>query len=328
MKRQPHSEAADWHWPRTEAGWLKLRKPDITATAAAALFGCSPYMTPFDLFHQLAGNITVEIEENDRMKWGKRLQSAIARGICADAGWIIVDDHPFLYARSKSVDGMGASPDYIIADPKRPELGHAALEIKNVDLFVAGRDWSDEEAPTHIEFQLQHQLSVTGFSWGVVGGLIGGNSVRRFERMRDDEVIAELNRRVTGMHERVALGQAPAPDYLADYDTIRALYRHATIAKSFDLDNPGDAPELDPDRLIELMDAKYQADIAAKLAEEDKDRAAAALLDFIKDTETVFGRGWKISAPTIHREAKTVTWPATTYRKLTVSKPKTKKAKS
>ncbi|MER9393850.1 MULTISPECIES: YqaJ viral recombinase family protein [unclassified Mesorhizobium] len=328
MSKTPYSPDASWFWPRKENTWHKLREPDITATGSATLFGCSPYMTPFDMFHRMAGNITVEFEETERMLWGKRLQNAIALGVCQDHRWEIVDAHPFLYARSKTVKGMGASPDYIIRDPARPELGFGVLEIKNVDFFIAGKDWSDEEAPPHIEFQVQHQLAVTGFKWGALAGLIGGNTVRVFRRDRDDEVINEIIVRVDDMHGRVARNEAPPADYLADYETIRTLYRHATVAKSFDLDHPGEEPELDPEKLTALMAAKFDADIAFKLAEEDKKRAAAELLDFVKDTETVFGGGWKLSAGTVHREASTINYPATTYRNLRLSKPKPKAAKA
>lgn len=322
MAKTPYSDAAEWFWPRKESTWLALRKPDITATDAAALFGCSPYATAFDLFHRMAGNIVVEFEESERMLWGKRLQFAIAQGVCDDRGWRIVEAHPFLYARARGIPHMGASPDYIVEDPARPDLGFGNLEIKNVDLFVAGRDWTDDEAPPHIEFQLQHQHAVTGFKWGAVAGLVGGNSPRVFVRERDDEVIAELVRRVEDMHRRVRDNDAPDPDYLKDYETIRTLYRNAVPAKSVDLDNPDG---VDADSLEALIAAKYQADIAAKLAKDDQKRATAELLDTIKDTETVFGRGWKVSASTTHRAENVVTYPATSFRNCRVSKPKGRK---
>lgn len=323
--RHQYTNSAEWFWPRTEKAWLKLRKPDITATAAATLFGVSPYMTPYDMFHRMAGTVEVVIEENERMRWGKRLQNAIALGICEDYGWEIVDSHPFLYARSKLFPGLGASPDYVIRDPANPDRGLGGLEIKNVDLFVAKDDWTDEEAPPHIEFQVQHQNAVCGFKWGVVGGLIGGNAPRVFIRDRDDEVIAELVSRAADMHRRVAENDPPPPDYLADYETIRTVYRHATPVKSYDLDNPTD--EFDAAKLLALIEAKHSADESFKLAEEDKKRCAAELLHYIADTESVFGAGWKVSASTTHRAESVVTYPATSYRNLRVSKPKPKKGK-
>lgn len=321
--RHQYTRDAEWFWPRTEKAWHRLRRPDITATAAATLFGVSPYMTPFDMFHRMRGDIEVVIEENERMRWGKRLQNAIALGICEDYGWEIVDSHPFLYARSRVFPGLGASPDYVIRDPAKPELGLGGLEIKNVDLFVAKDDWTDEEAPPHIEAQVQHQNAVCGFKWGVVGGLIGGNTPRVFIRERDEEFIAELASRAADMHRRVAENDPPDPDYLKDFDTIRTIYRHATPVKSYDLDNPTE--ELDPGTLTALIAAKWDADEAFNLAEEDKKRCSAALLDFIKDTETVFGGGWKVAASTTHRAESVVTYPATSFRNLRIYKPKPKK---
>jgi putative phage-type endonuclease len=327
LKREQYTPDAEWFWPRTEAGWHKLRKPDITATAAATLFGVSPYMTPFDMFHRMRGTVEVVIEESERMRWGKRLQNAIAEGVCEDNGWEIVDAHPFLYARSKVYPGVGASPDYIIRDPANPERGLGGLEIKNVDRFVAMDDWTDEEAPPHIEFQAQHQMAATGLRWDVIAGLVGGNSVRQYVRDRDEEVIAELVARCADMHRRVKENDHPAPDFLADYDTIRALYRNATPTKSFNLDIPDPDSELDAAQLEKLIKAKYDADIAAKLADEDKKRCAAELLHYIGDTETIFGEKWKVGATTTHKEAYTVNYPATSYRNLRVSIPKPKGSK-
>lgn len=326
--RHQYTTDAEWFWPRTEAAWHKLRKPDITATSAASLFGVSPYQTPFELFHRMAGTIEVVFEETERMKWGKRLQNAIALGVCEDHGWEIVDGYQFLYARSRRFPGMGASPDYIITDPARPDLGLGGLEIKNVDVFIARDDWTEDEAPPHIELQVQHQNAVCGFKWGVVAGLIGGNAPRVFRRERDDEVIAELAARVADMHERVKTGNPPTPDYLADYETIRALYRNATPVKSYNLDIPDpDAPEIDPAKLASLISAKYEADTAKKFAEDDAKRATAELLDYIKDTESIFGGGWKVTANTVHKEPYVVEYKASSYRSIRISKPKTKASK-
>ncbi|KAB2666567.1 hypothetical protein F9K91_05130 [Brucella tritici] len=324
MARAQYTSVAQWFWPRTEAGWHKLRKPDITATSAATLFGVSPYQTIFDMFHRMRGTVEVVIEESERMKWGKRLQDSIARGICDDNGWEIVDTHPYLYARSLIYPGMGASPDVVIRDPKRPELGLGGLEIKNVDLFVARDDWSEEEAPAHIEFQAQHQMAVCGFKWNVIAGLVGGNSVKQYVRFRDDEVIKELALRCADMHARVAANNPPPPDYLKDYETLRTVYRHAEPAKTFDIDHPDSNSGLEAKRVADLIAAKYDADIKLKLAKEDATRASAELLDYIKDTETVFGGGWKLSATTTFLEACTIERKATSFRNLRVSKPKQK----
>jgi len=315
-KRAPYSPSA-WFWPRKESSWHKLRAGDVTATAAAALFGVSPYMTPFDLFHRLSGSVEVIIEETERMLWGKRLQNAIAQGICEDRGWRIVDASPFLYARSATFSGMGASPDYIIEDIARPDRGLGCLEIKNVDKFVGMDEWTDVEAPTHIEMQVQHQLEACDLGWGAIGGLIGGNTPKVYERERDREVGAEIGRRVMEMIDRVKRGDAPSPDFLADYETIRTLYRNATIGKQLDLDE-ADASE--GARILALIEASHAANIAAKHADEDKKRASAELLLAITDNERVIGRGFKVSAGTTHKSEQTVVMRATSFRNLRITK--------
>jgi len=323
---QQYSDDAEWFRPSTERAWRKLREGNITATQAAALFGVSPYQTPFDLYHQLAGTLRVEFEGNDRMRWGKRLQLAIARGICKDNGWKIVDGYRYLYARSKSHPRFGCSPDYVIYDPAHHELGFGCLEIKNVDFFVAKDDWSADEAPAHIEFQLQHQCGVTGLKWGAIGGLVGGNQSIVHRREADVEAIAAIFKAGQEMLERVARGEPPAPDYLKDYETLRALYRNAEPGKSINLDQP--EPDVDRDKLTTLIEAAHEAEAAAKKADDLEKATRAELLDFLKDTETVFGAGWKVSATTTHRSASVVNYPATTYRNLRITQPKPKKGKS
>lgn len=325
-KSTAHSDAL-WFRPRTEASWHKHREPDITATSAAALFGVSPYQTPFELYHQLAGNLQVVFEETERMRWGKRLQRVIADGICADNGWRIIDAHPFLYARSPVYAGMGASPDYIIVDEAAPERGPGLLEIKNVDKFVALDGWAEEEAPVHIEFQLQHQLEATRLEWGVIGGLVGGNDPRTYRRDYDPEVGKEIGERVVAMHDRVKRADPPPADYLADYDTIRTLYRVAEVGKAINLDvTESEEAEAQAERIVALAAHKMAMDAAAKNAKEDAQRATAELIEALGDTESAFGRGYKISASTTYREAVTIVQPATHYRNCRVSMPK-KKAK-
>ncbi|RCL02210.1 MAG: hypothetical protein JSC189_000702 [Candidatus Tokpelaia sp. JSC189] len=75
------------------------------------------------------------------------------------------------------------------------------------------------------------------------------------------------------MLDRVKRGDPPAPDYLADYETIRTLYRHADLVRSINLDIPED--EIETDHLEVLIAAKHRADIAAKMADDNRKRASA-----------------------------------------------------
>lgn len=319
-KRFPFTTEADWFRPETEADWQAMRKTDITATDAAALFGVSPYATPYELFHRKAGTFESVFEETERMKWGKRLQFAIAAGICEDKGWKILSADPFLYCRSRRFVGMGASPDYVIHCPAR---GVGLLEIKNVDRFIAREHWSDEEAPVHYEFQLQHQLECSALKWGAIGGLIGGNEARIYEREYDAEVGAEIGNRVVDFWRRVRDNDPYTPDYLKDAETIGKVYLNATPGLVLDA---ADEPE-SAGRIAELA-AEYKAASAKeRAAKDDKTRAGAEILDILKDRERVFGlKGATVSATTIHLPERVQNMPATSYRRLNINLGKSKSA--
>jgi hypothetical protein len=93
----------------SEAEWLAARKVDLTSTEAAALFDCSPYATEFELHQYKTARLQPEFTENDRMKWGKRLESVIAEGIGEDYGLKVV---PFkTYLRIPELR-MGSSFDF------------------------------------------------------------------------------------------------------------------------------------------------------------------------------------------------------------------------
>ena len=38
--------------PATEEEWLALRDLDVTSTMASALYGLSPYLTEYELYHE------------------------------------------------------------------------------------------------------------------------------------------------------------------------------------------------------------------------------------------------------------------------------------
>jgi len=100
----------------TEEAWLAERAKDITSTEIAALYGLSPYCTAFELWHQKQGLYVEDFESNDRIKWGTRLQDAIAAGVAEDMGWEAkrLDD----YMRDDDAR-LGASFDFEVVCQER-----------------------------------------------------------------------------------------------------------------------------------------------------------------------------------------------------------------
>jgi putative phage-type endonuclease len=207
--------------------WLGERTKDITSTEVSALFGLSPYMTEFELFHQKREGVVVKLEPNERMKWGNRLESAIAHGAAEDMGWQI--EPMKIYMRDKDAR-IGSSFDFEI---KSSANGKGILEIKNVDWVQYQKNWIDDgagniEAPEHIELQVQHQMEVAGYDWCAIVALVGGNEQKIVLRNRDRDIGKSIRDKSTAFWKSVTANQAPSADYTRDAEyIIKQLRRDA-----------------------------------------------------------------------------------------------------
>jgi putative phage-type endonuclease len=260
--------------------WLGERAKDVTSTEVSALYGLSPYLTEFELFHNKRDNVIVRIEPNERMRWGNRLEAAIAYGVGEDQGWNVSKLN--VYARDPDAR-IGSSFDFEI---KSSSDGPGILEVKNVDWLQYQRNWIDDgagniEAPEHIELQIQHQMEILGYSWTALTVLVGGNEQKVVLRNRDREIGADICQRVKAFWERVQNNTAPSPDYTADAEFIikqlRADADEGLIAQS----------DASLDELIE----RYSF-LARSIKEQDelKDATKAQILERI-------GKASKVVSP-------------------------------
>lgn len=278
--------------PKSEQDWLDMRKQDVTSTEVAALFGCSPYITAFELWHRKHDNLSVILEQNERMKWGNRLQDAIAAGIAEDQYWKIRRMTEYIHDPELK---LGASFDFEFTPTNPPPGGSkeaGILEIKNVDGLAFRDGWIVEgdnvEAPPHIEIQVQTQLALKGSNRNVIGALIGGNRLVLIEREPDPAVIAQIKDRVRKFWASIAANQPPAPDFQRDAEFISKLYGYS---------EPGKVLAAEGNVKILSLALQYkeagEKERAAGLA---KDAAKAELLTMIGTAEKVTGQGFSISA--------------------------------
>lgn len=266
--------------------WLELRKKDVTSTESAALFGMSPYLTHYDLWHRKRTGIVPEFVVNDRMKWGNRLEAAIAHGIAEEQGWEVKPMKEYL--RDPDLR-MGSSFDFVITNLPG---GPVHLEIKNVD-YLAFRDgWLEHEdgsieAPEHIEMQVQHQMAISGFERAFIGAFIAGNRGVVIERHRDEDVIKAIKARVADFWRTVDEGLEPDPVMPGDADVIIRLNQYA---------KPGKVLSADGDEPLRVLLEQYKAAAAAeKNAQEDKDVAKAMIFQHIGDAEKVITERFSVS---------------------------------
>ncbi len=307
--------------PQSQQHWLEMRTMDVTSTETAALFGLSPYMTEFELWHRKKDAVIVKLEENERMFWGTTLQDAIAGGIAKKQGWQIrrMDE----YIRDTELR-LGASFDFSIEQfvPHMPLEEHqkGLLEIKNVDALIFRDGWSfdedgDLEAPPHIEIQVQQQLFITKRPVVHIGALVGGNKVQMIERHPDQVVMDAIATKVGAFWQSIKDDRPPEPDFIKDAEFITSLYGYA---------DPGKVLDARDDSEFQMWASEHK-----RLGEEIKhmtevrDGFKARMLTRMEDAEKVLGDGFSISAGIIG-EAE-IAYTRKPYRMF---KPSWKKVKS
>lgn len=260
--------------------WLSLRKGRIGASQIGVLFDCHPHLSKYALWMVLSGRIPEPEVGGDRPEAGLRFERAAAEWIAEQEGWEV---KPFPgYAVHDTIEGLGASPDFeILAVPR------GLLEVKWSDWLVHKRQWGGEP-PAHILIQLQAQLCVTGYSWGAVGCVVGGNErhVYRFERR--PKIIAEIERRVDEFWQSIRDGREPPVDGSdSTAAAIKALY-------------PGDDGDDEPvdmrgDNELPELCASYQAFAAQRKEAEGHEQVYRnAIMAKVGEHRTVFCDGWTI----------------------------------
>lgn len=295
--------------PSSRDHWLQLKSQDVSSTEVASLYG-EGYQTEFELYHTKKSGSIVELEDNERMKWGRRLQDVIAAGIAEDEGWQI---KPLTcYARHDVQRGMGASFDYEVIFPDGVK---GIMEIKAVDFIIHRDDWIDDadykEAPVHIEMQLQQQLEIMGYERGVIAALISGNKPVIIMRERDHEMGKELCERIETFWQNVDSGNVPPIDFNRDTEMLKKLFANA-VSRTEVLTGNG--------RALSLCSEYETAAHIESTGKKRKEAARNELMTLITDAEKAICGPYKISAAVINRAE--YLSPATSYRNMRVTRKK------
>jgi len=269
----------------SEEQWLKERSLDVTSTDIAAIFGLSPYKTAYELYIEKREKQQVITRATERMTWGKRLEASIAHGVAADRAWQIEKMNVYMRDKAKRI---GASFDYRIIVADSDVDGPGLLEIKNVDARQYQRKWLDDEAPAHIELQIQHQLLVSGMQWGVVAALVGGNEAQIIRRDVDHDIGRAIEAKVAAFWESVDGAVPPPIDYARDHDVIERLHAASQHGETLDATGNEQIEELarEHGRLGDLIE-----DLNTK-----KKACRAHLFDLIGTAERVTGPWGTIAA--------------------------------
>lgn len=240
--------------------WLELRKQGIGGSEVATICGFNKWTSPYTLWCQKTGKISGEIEVNEAMEWGNRLESVILDKfednhpelkVIRDVGTWRHPDRPFQIT----------NPDAMFQD-EDGELG--IIEIKTA---MYEDDWKDG-IPRYYRTQVQWYLQTFNLDKAIVAALFHGNKYREYElRASEFEQQAALER-VEEFLNFVETNTEPDLDGSnSTLETIR--YQH---------------PEIDQDLAVELgdlgvnyMNAQEAASKATEEANKFKAHVMAAM---------------------------------------------------
>lgn len=273
----------------TEDQWLEARKQDVTATDISAMLGLSKFKSRFALWHEKkSGIVANEFVENERTKWGKRLQNVIAKGVCEDQGWE-GEDLGLFYIRDEDTR-LACSLDVLVTCPDR---GKGLMEVKNVGNDAFAASWTDAEAPVYYESQLMHELHMANkagmdIRWGVIVALVGGNNPKLYFRDYDPEIGAMFDSEAVLFWHSIAHGEEPKPDYLLDSKLLQKL-RGAVVEKTaIDISTNN--------RVYELIANYDEGSALEKQGKDIKEAAKAEILDIIGTADKALFNGGSITA--------------------------------
>ena len=287
--------------------WLEARKGYITASNVPTLVGENPYQSPLSLYAEMTGALPPK-EENEAMKFGRKLQPVIRDAYCEETKRTVEDLGEYTLLVSERFPWLAATLDYkILPQNGKPE---GALEAKSTG-FLHKADWEGRPPVRHV-IQNQAQLTVTGWSWGSIAGLIGGQKFlwSDIEYDKDFEVIMlEITKE---FHRRVELRDPPQADDWSE-STKNAL------AALFPEEKEGLVVPL-PAEAEEWHMALEQAKIDSKDAKEREDRFKNLLKQAIGEAEGGVLADGRYTFKKVHKEPYTV--KAQDYRELRWKKAK------
>ncbi len=291
------------------------RKNWIGGSEIAALFGLSPYMSKFDLWHRKKGTLPEPDLDNERVRAGNHLEPAIADWFKTETGIAVRRVHR--YMEHPTVSQFGTSLDY------ETVTGHLPVEIKNVDGLIFRDKWEADgdiitDAPMHIILQLQAQMACAGKDRGYLVACVGGNKLYYMEVAANPGAIKRFESEVEQFWASIRENRAPEPDFTLDASSIAVLYRDASDAE---IDMTGN------NLLTSLVHDYKQAADEEKAAKALKAAKKAEILTIIGDAKKVKLDGFTISATTT-KEAHVEAHTKKAFRNFRVTAVKNKEAKA
>ena len=207
--------------------WLSQRKFFVTASVAAAMFGCHPYVTAYQLWAEKSGLVSEDRVETPAMRRGRLLEPVLLQLLREEfPTWKIVPCTKF-YSDAKA--RIGATPDFLATRPDITGLG--IIQGKTMGKFAARKGWTDADGdmavPTWVGIQASTEASLTGASWAAVAAMSlgdGGLDLHVEDVPLLPALVGKLRGLVSDFWWRVATNHPYHMDFNRDAALISQIY--------------------------------------------------------------------------------------------------------
>jgi len=267
------------------AKWLLERTKGIGGSDASIILGINPWRSKLQLYKEKAeGLILKENEDNPNLVWGHILEPVIAEQYQKETGRVVASVPRQLI--HKAYSHIHANVDRLILDYNDEKRGFGVLEIKTKGAFI---NWNDDEIPPYYYSQIQHYLSVTGYSWGSFCAFdLGKKKLIILDVDRDEDYIDNLIKEENKFWDLVINKTPPEPDSSkACEEFLKNLYEKEVKGKELDLTINKEANE----RALILSIVRQQI----KELKEKESYCENVLMSIMGDAEVGIGNGYKIT---------------------------------
>lgn len=193
--------------------WLEARRKGIGGSDCAAILGYNPHRSPYNVWLEKTGRLPPEdlAERVEAVRWGLRLEAPIVDGFGADTGREVRLAPPYQIHRPQGIDWLFSTLDAVQYD--RPNRGDEPgdLQVKTGSEWVRG-DWAFGQTPLAYLIQVQTELYASGFSWGSIAVLLGGQRLEYRDLDRDQDFIDAMLPRLERFWKMVTSDTPPAVD--------------------------------------------------------------------------------------------------------------------
>lgn len=164
--------------------WLRERKKGIGASEVGTILGLNPYESPYELYLHKRDELPSK-SESLAMWLGHEMEPIIAKRYEMTTGRYLRDPGAYAIQPHPDYPWLRATLDRTVVY----EDGSAGA----VELKAPGADFSDEwsecEAPSMYQAQLQIQMACAGFERGEIAAMIGNRDFFVIEYTRNDEFL-------------------------------------------------------------------------------------------------------------------------------------------